>query len=185
MPKSFTEQPAALARLAGSGNTGLRVCGQALDAAGGRGRRSVTWPWAEVSAASLDQSRSGVVNTCAAAMLSHATPGLGHTLLREGSPLRWSMPLSARPSTYACDTRRSCHDSPRPPSARSGCQRRAREGQRGVKNHGVARYPTRSSHTTTRVFGVGTLHARQTRVHFGTLEKIVDIVLFVGYSFRG
>jgi len=38
MPKSFAEQPAALARLAALANTGLRVCGQTLDAAGGRGR---------------------------------------------------------------------------------------------------------------------------------------------------
>jgi hypothetical protein len=43
--------------------------------------------------------------------------------------------------------------------------------QRGVKNCGVSRYPQRSSHTTTRVFGVGILHARQTPVNFVTLEK--------------
>src|SRR5262249_146398 len=55
MPKSFAEQPTALARLAGLAHTGLRVCGQTLDAAGGRGRGYVTWPWAGISAASLDQ----------------------------------------------------------------------------------------------------------------------------------
>src|SRR5215831_3238829 len=77
----------------------------------------------------------------------------------------------ARPSTYACDNRRSCYDSPGPSAASSGCQRREREGQRGVKNHSVSRDPKRLSHTTTRVFGVGIVHARQRRVHFVTLEK--------------
>src|SRR5215813_2257319 len=37
MPKSFAEQPAALARLPGLANTVLQVCGQTLDDAGGRG----------------------------------------------------------------------------------------------------------------------------------------------------
>jgi hypothetical protein len=45
--------------------------------------------------------------------------------------------------------------------------------------------PHAFSHKTTGVFGVGIVHARQTRVNFVTLEKIVDIVLCVRYSSRG
>ena len=58
--------PAGLAALA---NTVLRVCSQALDAMGGRGRGYATWQWAEVSAASLDQS--GAMST--RALLRHST----------------------------------------------------------------------------------------------------------------
>ena len=81
----------------GLANTGLQVCGQALDAAGGRGA------WVCNIAMSRDfcyQPRPewGGVNTCTA-VTRYAVPDVGHTVLREESQrssfarVRWRTPI--------------------------------------------------------------------------------------------
>ena len=88
MPKSFAEQPGGFGTSGGSGQHGLRGCGQAVDAVGGRGRGYALWRCAEVSASSLDQS--GAVSTHAllrcATTLCPASGTLSLEKDRNGAP---------------------------------------------------------------------------------------------------